>query len=77
MIAPLELDEGAKGKVPDPHVWGDVNNSIKMVNLIRDELIKLSPEDREEFTQNAAQLTSQLQQLDQWISQQIQTIPAN
>jgi manganese/iron transport system substrate-binding protein len=77
VIAPLELDEGAKGKVPDPHVWGDVNNSIKMVNLIRDELIKLSPEDREEFTQNAAQLTSQLQQLDQWISQQIQTIPAN
>jgi manganese/iron transport system substrate-binding protein len=77
VIPPLQLNEGKKGKVPDPHVWGDAKNSIKMVNLIRDELIKLSPENKDEFTQNAANLTSELQRLDQWISQQIQTIPAN
>lgn len=75
IIPPLELDEGTRGKVPDPHVWGDVKNVIKMVDLIRDELIRLSPKERETFTQNAARLTQELQQLDQWIAQQIQTIP--
>lgn len=75
IIPPLELDEGSKGKVPDPHVWGNVKHVIKIVALIRDELIRLSPEDQETFTQNAAKLTQELQQLDQWIAQQIQTIP--
>jgi manganese/iron transport system substrate-binding protein len=40
-------------------------------------LIELSPTDKVEFTQNAAQLTQELQRLDGWISQQVQTIPAN
>ena len=48
---------------------------MQMVNAIRDRLIELSPEDREEFTNNAAQLNEQLQQLDRWIAEQIQTIP--
>lgn len=75
-IKPLQMDE-AGARVPDPHVWGDVENAIVMVNRIRDELIELSPEDKAVFTQNAANLTTELTQLDQWITQQIQTIPAN
>ncbi|NEP15167.1 MAG: zinc ABC transporter solute-binding protein [Symploca sp. SIO2C1] len=75
VVTPLDFDyQGTKQ--PDPHVWGDAENAIKMVNGIRNQLIALSPEDKEEFTQNAAQLTEQLQQLDSWIIQQIQTIPA-
>lgn len=62
---------------PDPHVWGDAEHGIKMVNAIRDRLIELSPEDEDEFTANAAQLTAELEQVDTWITQQIQTIPAN
>jgi len=74
VVTPLDLDyQGTKQ--PDPHVWGDAENGIKMVNSIRDQLIALSPEDEEEFKQNAARLTEELQQLDSWISQQIQTIP--
>lgn len=76
---PLQLEkateESKKQKVPDPHVWGDVKNGIQMALAIRDELIKLSPEDKEEFTQNAAVLTKQLTELDAWIKNQIQTIP--
>ena len=63
--------------VPDPHVWGDAENGMVMVNAIRDALIELSPEDRELFTENAAKLTEELQQVDVWISQQIATIPAD
>jgi manganese/iron transport system substrate-binding protein len=40
-------------------------------------LIEISPEDREIFTQNAAKLTQELQQLNTWIEQQIATIPEN
>lgn len=77
VVEPLQLDEGAKGKVPDPHVWGDAKNAIAMANAIRDELIKLSPSDKEEFTQNTAEYTQELKKLDAWIKSQIQTIPAN
>ncbi|MUG91560.1 metal ABC transporter substrate-binding protein [Scytonema sp. UIC 10036] len=77
VVKPLQLEEKSKGKVPDPHVWGDVKNAIAMANAIRDALIELSPEDKEEFTKNAQQLTNELKQLDGWIKAQIQTIPAN
>lgn len=76
VVTPLDLDKEGK-RVPDPHVWGDAKNVIAMVGVIRDRLIESSPEDKEEFTQNAAQLTKELQQLDLWIAQQIQTIPNN
>jgi manganese/iron transport system substrate-binding protein len=77
VVKPLELDLGVKGIVPDPHVWGDVENIIKMVERIRDELIQLSPEDQAKFQQNAKAVIAELQQLDQWTTKQIQTIPAN
>lgn len=76
VVQPLQLDKG-EAIVPDPHVWGNAENVIRMVNAIRDQLIQLSPDDKEEFTQNAAQLTNELQQLNSWIAQQIQTIPEN
>lgn len=76
VVKPLDFDDQGK-KEPDPHVWGDAKNAIIMVNAIRDQLIELSPEDKEKFTENAAQLTAQLQQVDTWIRDQIQTIPEN
>lgn len=76
VVKPLDLDY--KGKtVPDPHVWGSAKNGIAMVEAIRDRLIALSPEDRAKFNENAAKLVEELQKLDRWISQQIQTIPEN
>ncbi len=66
----------AGARVPDPHVWGDARNAIAMVAAIRDQLSQLSPSDRAEFAANAARLTARLQRLDNWIRQQIQTIPA-
>jgi manganese/iron transport system substrate-binding protein len=76
VVKPLQLEkEGSE--VPDPHVWGDVENSIQMVQAIRDALIELSPEDRDRFTQNADRLIAELQKLDQWVGQQTQTIPAS
>jgi manganese/iron transport system substrate-binding protein len=74
VVAPLELEEEGQS-VPDPHVWGNVENTIVMVQAIRDALIELSPDDRQQFTQNADRLIAELGQLHTWIQQQIATIP--
>ncbi len=76
VVKPLNYDyEGQRE--PDPHVWGDAENAIAMVNAIRDQLIELSPEEKEKFTVNAETLTQTLQQVDDWITLQVATIPVN
>ena len=75
IVKPLKLKTHRGEIVPDPHVWGSAKNTIAMVNAIRDTLVELSDKDREKFTQNAAQLTKELEKLDNWIKQQIETIP--
>jgi manganese/iron transport system substrate-binding protein len=75
VISPLQLEKEGQ-KVPDPHVWGNVQNVAKMTAAIRDALIGLAPNDREKMTQNADRLIVDLNRLDTWIKQQIQTIPA-
>ncbi len=76
VVKPLDFNYHGKIK-PDPPVWGNAKNAIAMVNVIRDNLIELSPEDKAEFTENAAKLTAELEKIDTWIIQQIQTIPGN
>ncbi|WP_419546549.1 metal ABC transporter solute-binding protein, Zn/Mn family [Microcystis sp.] len=73
-IKPLQMEKEGR-KVPDPHVWGSAKNGIIMVEKIRDQLIELSPEDKEIFTANAAQLIRELENLDRWITAAIETIP--
>lgn len=75
VVKSLKLEKSKGEIVPDPHIWGSAENAISMVNAIRDSLIDLSPEDKEKFTKNAAKLTKELEQLNIWIKQQIQTIP--
>ncbi|GAP94883.1 metal ABC transporter solute-binding protein, Zn/Mn family [Leptolyngbya sp. NIES-2104] len=75
VVPPLQLEKEGQ-KVPDPHVWGNVQNSAKMAAAIRDALIQLAPNDREKMTQNADRLIAELNRLHDWIKQQIQTIPA-
>jgi manganese/iron transport system substrate-binding protein len=74
VVTPLFEEEEGQTQ-PDPHVWGDAKNAIAMVQAIRDRLIELSSENEAEFTANAAQLIEELERLDTWIVQQIQTIP--
>jgi manganese/iron transport system substrate-binding protein len=74
VVTPLDFEYQGQQE-PDPHVWGDAQNAIAMTKAIRDRLIELSPEDRAEFTANAEELITELQQVDRWITEQITTIP--
>jgi manganese/iron transport system substrate-binding protein len=74
VVSPLDFAYQGQS-VPDPHVWGDVKHGIQMVERLRDELIQLSPEDAAIFQANADAYITELTALDQWIAEQIQTIP--
>ncbi len=74
VVEPLDLEYQGQ-KQSDPHVWGDAENAIAMTEAIRDRLIELSPDDEAEFSTNAEELITELRQVDQWITEQIATIP--
>lgn len=59
----------------NPHLWLDVKNAQNYVEKIRDALIETYPLDQEIFTANAENYLQELRNLDQWIQEQINTIP--
>lgn len=73
-VNPLDFDNEGQ-KVPDPHVWGDVNNVKIMVEVIRDKLIELHPTGEETFRDNTSALLTELSNLDEWIKIEIEQIP--
>lgn len=73
-VSPLDTDYDGE-RVPDPHVWGDVENAVVMVEVIQAELSALAPDQTETFEANAATFIAELEALDQWITEQINTIP--
>ncbi len=74
IIDPLSLTYEGR-TVPDPHVWGNVQNVIKMVKLINQRLSELYPENKAKFAENTDKFIKDLEKLDQWIKEQIATIP--
>ncbi|MHB1651215.1 MAG: metal ABC transporter substrate-binding protein [Desulfitobacteriaceae bacterium] len=68
----LQRESGGPG---NPHLWLDVMNAEHYVKAIRDILAEVSPTNKAYFEQNAADYLRQLDELDQWITSQIATIP--
>ena len=62
----MEAGEEEEGEEPeyDEHVWTSPKNAKKIVNRVKDELIKVSPENEEVFEQNAADYSAELDELD-------------
>ena len=60
---------------PDPHVWYDVQNTIKSVEVIKNHLAQVNPTEADFYTDSAQQFEAQLGKLDSWIKGQIATIP--
>lgn len=59
----------------DPHVWFDVSLWATTLQPMVRELSALAPEHAKELEANAAALGKELQDLDTWVEQQIETIP--
>jgi manganese/zinc/iron transport system substrate-binding protein len=60
----------------DPHVWFDVSLWARTLPPIVRELEALDPPHAEAYRANAAALEKELTELDGWVKQQIETIPA-
>lgn len=62
-------------KVPDPHVWHNVEHMIAVVDIIATALAEAAPDHAETYEENATDLTATLSELDDWIRKQVETIP--
>jgi ABC-type Zn uptake system ZnuABC Zn-binding protein ZnuA len=72
-ITPLR-DEQRHGD-PDPHAWFDVRNMHIYVDNIVRGLTEIDPEGEAEYTARAALYKQQLDELDAWVREQIETLP--
>jgi len=59
----------------DPHFWLDPNLVIHYVENIRDAFILFDPDRVEQYRNSASQYIQELQELDAWISIQMDEIP--
>ncbi len=62
---------------PNPHLWLNPEYAMDYAALVRDELIRLDPENRATYEQNATQFIKKIEALDQAIKEAVQTIPQN
>ncbi|GBD39990.1 Manganese-binding lipoprotein MntA [bacterium HR37] len=60
---------------PDPHLWMDVTKAMGYVRNIRDALVEFDPEGEQVYRENAAGYLLELEKLDKWIFEQVETIP--
>lgn len=59
----------------DPHLWFNVQFWIKSAEVIRDELIKHDEENKEYYSKNTEKYIAELEELDSYVKEQINTIP--
>jgi ABC-type Zn uptake system ZnuABC Zn-binding protein ZnuA len=59
----------------DPHAWQSVKNATVMVGNIRDALVKADPAHADDYKARADAYIKQLNELDVWVKEQINSIP--
>jgi ABC-type Zn uptake system ZnuABC Zn-binding protein ZnuA len=68
-------DEHSHGEY-DPHVWNDPNNAMAMVEAIRDALVAADSANAATYAANAEAYLAQLRELDAFVQQETDTLPA-
>lgn len=71
-----EHSEEAEDEAGDPHMWLDPNLVIAYVENIRAGLTEADPEGADVYRANADAYIAQLKDLDAWIMEQVDQIPA-
>ncbi len=76
VAVPKPLNHTEAGKiVPDPHVWHNVKNTVKMLDVINNNLKKIASENAELYTNNTQKIKTELNQMDTWVKERVATIP--
>jgi zinc/manganese transport system substrate-binding protein len=72
----MRTDEGGKGSmVEDPHWWHSVENVQRAAQIVRDELTKVSPEAKDDFSKNASAYVAGLESLKKWAKHKVTELP--
>ena len=61
----------------DPHWWHSVRNIAQATKVVRDELTKVSPEDKAVFAANAQAYLAKLETLQDWVAAKVAELPRN
>ena len=70
------IESAAYKNSADPHAWMDASLGLIYIKNIKDALVELAPEHQQTFEFNYGVYKKQIEDLDQYIIKQIQTIPA-
>ena len=70
----LSAEEGG-GVIDDPHWWHSIANVQRAVKVVRDELAKLSPADKDAFAKQADAYLAQLEALQKWVKAKLAELP--
>lgn len=60
----------------DPHIWFDVELWMAAAESVKDALIKLAPDHKEQFEQNAKDYAKRLQVLHAYVKSEAEKVPA-
>jgi manganese/iron transport system substrate-binding protein len=63
-------------QITEPHIWHNPNNTIKMVEIINNNLVKLAPNNKNIYSKNTKKVIQEMNQIDNWIKKRLDTIPA-
>lgn len=67
-------EDSEKTPTIDPHAWHNVQNAIAYIRVITNALITKQPQEREKIQARSQEFIHKLQDLEQWIIQQLNSI---
>ncbi|WEV45107.1 metal ABC transporter substrate-binding protein [Streptococcaceae bacterium ESL0687] len=74
-VTPLYLTEDSSEKTEDPHAWLNIQNGIKYVENIKDQLVSYDAKNKDVYEKNAASYIAKLQKLDEEGAKKLLEIP--
>ncbi len=60
---------------PNPHLWLNPRHALRYAALIRDELVRIDPDNKASYEQNATAYAKKLEALDRAVEEAVKTIP--
>lgn len=71
----LEVGNQLPGAVNDPHWWHSIANLVRATKIVRDELNRLRPDARTDFSANADKYLVRLAALEKWVKEKVAELP--
>ena len=71
----LEVGDQLPAPDNDPHWWHSIANLVRATKIVRDELVRLKPDARAEFSANAEKYVARLGALEKWVKAKVAELP--